>query len=331
MLAAAGLAAAGLAVTACGPANPVASGAVPAPTPPATHQAQGPARPAAPLTGAPAASAAVAARPAVAVVVAGPNPRGLADADVVFQEMTTPERFIAVYQSRSASAVGPVTSTQPTDREALAVLHPLIAYDGAAAKFFISMLDKSTVTDVGHRTHPTLYRTTPGGGLITSTRAITKAVHGGTAPPSLFQYGKAGRLAGRQWAARSVRLVIPGNGTQEWAFSKSADRWALTRGGPRVQVANLAIEWVPYRQLGVGAHARATVSSAQVVGKGKAEVLSGGSAGSSDGMAAVGTWSKPLTRGLTNFFDASFSPMTFQPGPTWVIFAPPGTHVSTSR
>jgi hypothetical protein len=244
--------------------------------------------------------------------------------------MTTPERFIAVYQSRSASAVGPVTSTQPTDREALAVLHPLIAYDGAPAKFFITMLDKSTVTDVDHRTHPTLYRTTSSG-LTTSTREIIKAAHGDTAPPSLFQYGKAGRLAGRQSAARSVRLVIPGNGTQEWTFSKSADRWALTRGGPRVQVANLAIEWVPYRQVGVGAHAKVKVSSAQVVGKGRAEVLSRGSRGSSDGTAAVGIWSKPVSHALTSFFDAHFAPMTFQPGPTWVVFAPPGTRVSTSR
>ena len=45
--------------------------------------------------------------------------------------------------------------------------------------------------------------------------------------------------------------------------------------------------------------------------------------------AATGTWSKPHTSDLTNYFDTSGAPMAFLPGPTWIILAPPGTHVST--
>ena len=33
---------------------------------------------------------------------------------------------------------------------------------------------------------------------------------------------------------------------------------------------------------------------------------------------------------LTNYIDDDGFPMAFQPGPTWVIFAPKGTKVSTS-
>jgi len=57
-------------------------------------------------------------------------------------------------------------------------------------------------------------------------------------------------------------------------------------------------------------------------------VLSGSAGGS--GTAAPGTWSKPHLNQLTNYIDDNGFPMAFQPGPTWVIFAPKGTKVSTS-
>jgi hypothetical protein len=58
------------------------------------------------------------------------------------------------------------------------------------------------------------------------------------------------------------------------------------------------------------------------------EVLSGRAGGS--GMAAGGTWSKPHVKQLTDYYDKNGYLMAFQPGPTWVIFAPKGTRVSTS-
>ena len=96
--AAAGLATvAGLALAACsqGPANPANPAAVSSPAAASTGPVQGkagqgsPARPIAPLTGLPAASAADATRPAVALAVAGSSPQGLRSADVVFEEMWT--------------------------------------------------------------------------------------------------------------------------------------------------------------------------------------------------------------------------------------------------
>jgi hypothetical protein len=71
-----------------------------------------------------------------------------------------------------------------------------------------------------------------------------------------------------------------------------------------------------------------TVPSARLIGRGTVEVLSGSAGGS--GTAAPGTWSKPHLNQLTNYIDDGGYPMAFQPGPTWVIFAPKGTKVSTS-
>src|SRR5215470_16797450 len=97
----------GLMVTACGTAPQVMGtpGAAPSPDAPAgtaaasassASSAGGTGQPLAPLTGLPVGGA-DALRPAIALVITGPHPRGLMSADVVFQEFSTPVRFIAVY------------------------------------------------------------------------------------------------------------------------------------------------------------------------------------------------------------------------------------------
>ena len=108
----------------------------------------------APLTGL-AVTAAVAQRPAVAVLVSGPDPSGLGSADLVFEEMSSPVRYLAVFQSAEAN-VGPVPATRPMDGQALSVLHPLTGYDGGTASF-ISVLDATKIVDVGYPGHASLY------------------------------------------------------------------------------------------------------------------------------------------------------------------------------
>lgn len=309
-------------------ASPSAAGHSPTATPDdggqASHDSSS--RPLAPLTGLPAASKGAASRPAVVLVLAGPDPQGLTSADVVFEEIATPIRYVAVYQSRQVRLAGPVTGTQPPDAQALAVLHPLFGYNGARAPFFVGTLDKSTVTDLGYTNHPSLYSTTPRG-LTTSTRAIWGAAHGGTAPPPVFQYAGGGSGAQNRAAAdsrsSSVRLTFRGSGTQDWAFDRHASRWLLTSGGPKVQVANLVVQMVSYRQIGVNRRFGVTLPSAQVLGTGKAEVFSGDT-------AVSGSWSKPHPGDVTNYFDARGYPIPLHPGPTWVVLAPVGTRVSTS-
>lgn len=332
------LAAAGLAVTACsqqlpGPANSTTPSSAPGSASASAH-ADSAARPAAPLTGLPEASAAQAAKPAVALVVAGPAPQGLGSADVVFEEMTTPVRYIAVYQSRQSAAVGPVTSTQPTDGQVLSVLHPVIGYDGAATPFFFKVLAKTKVNDAGYLGHPALY-TSAAGGLTATPASLAQAFPGDGAPPPLFSYrgsgtGTANLATTGVSRPSSVTVTVPGAGTQLWTFDSRADRWGLSSGGPSVQAANLVIEKVPYRVITISRRRGVFVSSARVIGTGWAEVFSGKEPGGSGGTAATGSWSKPNIGDVTNYFDAGGSLMAFQPGPTWVILAPDGTQVQAS-
>jgi Protein of unknown function (DUF3048) C-terminal domain len=326
---------AGLGLSACSSSpNPVgpagdSTSASPSASPTPSASSSGPV---APLTGLPAASAAAAGRPAVALDLAGPDPAGLTSADLVFQEFSAPTRYIAVFQSKTATA-GPITGTQPTDGAAVSVLHPLIGYDGGLVPYFVSSLDKSTLKDAGYSRYPALY-TQGSQGLTVSTQTIMNTVTGETAPPPLFEYrgadsGTSTLAATGLSRPTTVQVTIPGNGTQTWTFDQGADRWILTSGGPRVEVANVVVQTVAYKQLG-NAHAGLTTESAQLVGSGHAEVLSGSVSGGSGGTAASGTWSRPHLGKVTVYLDSSAAPMAFQPGPTWIVLAPSGTQVSTS-
>ena len=250
---------------------------------------------------------------------------------MVYQEFAAPVRYIAVFQSKQATGVGPLTGTQPTDGQALSVLRPLFGYDGGT-RVFTKVLDHTRVTDLGFRTHASLYARAPRG-VTASTKAVLRAGRASGAPPQIFYF--RGAATDRRTLATTglsrpstARVSIPGYGTESWAFDSHTGRWTLTDGGPRVAVANVVVQTVPYKHAVVSHRAGTTVPSARLIGKGPVEVLSGSAGGS--GMAAAGTWSKPHLNQLTDYFDKNGYPMAFQPGPTWVIFAPKGTGVSTS-
>jgi hypothetical protein len=279
-----------------------------------------------PLTGLPATDA-VAQRPAVAVAVSSTDPVGLGAADLVYEEITSPVRYVAVYQSNEAT-VGPVSGTRPDDGQILSVLHPLTSYDGGTSSF-VSVLDTTKIVDEGYLTHPSLYSEGTDG-LTVSTAAIVSASTGDAPPPGLFSYrGPGATLASvKETHPTSVRIDIPGQLTEQWNFSSSSDRWVQTSGGPRVSVANLIVQIVPFKTVNLSRKYGETTQSARVYGKGAATVFSGTTAGGSGGTAAAGSWFKPGIAGLTNYFDAASVPMNFGTGPTWVVLAPAGTTTS---
>jgi hypothetical protein len=281
----------------------------------------------APLTGL-AATEAVVQRPAVAVDVSGPDPVGLGSADVVFVEMTSPPRYLAVFQSYEASTVGPVTSTRPADGQVLSVLHPLIGYDGGTSAF-ISVLHETKVIDDGYAGHASLY-SAASGGLTVSTVALVVAGKLDGPPPPLFSYRAPGEslASTRESHPTSVRVEMPGQPTQQWSFDSRADHWVQTAGGPRVSVANLVVQIVAFKTVYLSHRSGLAVPSARVLGTGAATVFSGSAPGQAGGTAATGIWRKPGLATITNYLDAADAPMNFEPGPTWVLLAPAGTRIS---
>lgn len=281
-----------------------------------------------PLTGL-SVSAAVAQRSAVAVAVSGSDPVGLGSADVVFAEMTSPARYLAVFQSNQTSTVGPVTQTQPMDGQALSVLHPFIGYDGGTSSF-VSVLDATKIVDAGYLTHPSLY-SAGSGGLTVSTSALAGIGRSDGPPPGLFAYRSPGAslAPGHETHPTSVRIDIPGQAAEQWSFDAKADRWTETSGGPRVSVTNLIIQIVSFKTVYLSHKYGQATQSARVFGSGSMTVFSGTAPGATTGgTAATGSWRKPGLATLTTYLDSAGTPMDFAPGPTWIVLAPPGTHAS---
>ena len=267
--------------------------------------------------------------------LSGSQLRGLGSADVVFEEITSPLRYIAVFQSRDDGSVGPVGQTRPADGQVLSVLHPLIAYDGGTPSF-VKVLDKTQVVDVGAIRYPLLYRAGAQGPTV-STSGVRQSARG-TAPPQLFTYQgsgigeEEGFASTGSWRSSSLKITAPGQATQAWAFGARSHRWRLVSGGPSVLAANIVVQKVPYKTVFLSHRYGLTTTSARVIGSGSALILSEtGPAGRSAGAAVKGTWSKPGIHAVTNYLDANNRPVGFQQGATWVILAPPGTQISTAR
>jgi len=210
----------------------------------------------------------------------------------------------------------------------LSVLHPLLGYDGGTSEF-ISVLDATRVIDDGYAGHASLY-SAGSGGLTVSTAALAAAGRSDGPPPGLFSYRAPGTsLASmRETHPMSVRVETPGQPAEQWSFDSRADRWVETAGGPRVSVANLVVQIVAFKTVYLSRKYGLTTQSARVIGTGPVTVFSGTAPGQGGGTAASGTWHKPGIAAVTNYLDAANLPMSFEPGPTWIVLAPAGTRTS---
>ena len=284
--------------------------------------------PVAPLTGASQGHRA-AGRPAVAIPVAGAHPAGLSSADLVFEELGSPVRYLALFQSKQAGPVGPVTVTLPSDGQLLSVMHPLTGYSGGSAPF-IRILDRAKgIVDEGYAQHSSLYTATSQG-LTTSTSEFYHAAGSDGSPPQLFSYrhpGSGSTLATTGISrTNSVRVTLTGAPTQVWNYGARTGRWTLASGGPTVQVANLIVQMVGYKQVYLSHRYGTTAPSPVVLGTGKATVFSGDKDG---GTSAAGSWAKRGAGGVTAYLDSAGYPMLFASGPTWIVLAPPGTRIGS--
>jgi hypothetical protein len=123
-------------------------------------------------------------------------------------------------------------------------------------------------------------------------------------------------------------VEAPGEPAEQWNFDAGTDRWVQTAGGPRVAVANLVVQIVSFKTVYLSRKFGQTAQSALFIGKGAATAFSGTAPGESGGTGAAGSWAKPGVAAVTNYFDAAGQPMSFEPGPTWIVLAPAGTRTS---
>lgn len=270
------------------------------------------------------------------LAISGSHPRGLRWADVVYEEISSPVRYLALFQSDEADDVGPITGTRPADGMITGVLHAVVGYDGGTPGF-ISILDHQHVRDMGAGVRPSLYHDGPGGIMTSTARFLGRT---GRPAPELFPFRGEGLLAAdklapsRTWRPALAEIRLPGKAVMRWRYDSAARLWRCVAGGPAVSVANLVIQRVAYKQVYLSHRTGITVPSARVFGAGPAMVLSSTvrtSATGPGGLAVHASWAKPGTRSLTIFSAAGSAPVAFAPGRTWVVLAPPNSRVATRR
>ncbi|SCL15436.1 Protein of unknown function [Micromonospora rhizosphaerae] len=315
---------AGLGAACSEPPPPGASDLVD-PGTPAPKPSPTPSLPAGPLSGQPLAQPAVAGRQAIAVPIratATGTPVGLDVADVVYQEFAESGslHLSAVYQSRDAAKIGPVTEVRPVDIRSVGVLHPWLGYAGGPTGF-VNQLAAADLTGVTPAERGAAF---PSG--YTSTTALRAAApKGGTAPAPLFDYATPGTPLGTEGVTPAGKLTITaaGHATQTWSYDQASGQWVGQVGKAKVKAASVIVLTMEYRTLTVRKPSPRSLPSAMVYGKGKAVVVSGPS-------SARAAWSKPGQKLVCNVTDPAGYQIRPQPGTAWVIYAPTTARVAVT-
>jgi Protein of unknown function (DUF3048) N-terminal domain/Protein of unknown function (DUF3048) C-terminal domain len=276
-----------------------------------------PAGPVAPLTGLPT-TAAVAARPAVAVSVPLRGGVGLDKADLVYQEYETAGllRALAVFQSHDATQIGPVGQVRPADPALLPSLRPLYANSGGASGTE-GLLEKAKIIQVTSSSAASAY-TYGSAGPMTSTAAVLAAAPtGAKPPPAVLPMAAAGDAftTSHVGKARTLTVTPPGSDPETWTYSATTRRWSRA-GTPGVAVANLILQTVQYKVVRLR-HPDRYAQSARVLGRGTCQALSGGT-------ITPCSWYKRSSAAVTGYVDAAGVPLRFATGPTWVVLLAPG-------
>jgi hypothetical protein len=248
---------------------------------------------------------------------------GLTLADLVYIEPVEGglSRLLAVYQSQAPSVVGPVRSARMSDVQLLANFgRPALAFSGAASEVG-GLVARAPVLDVSALARP-------GGYHRDRRRLIPHNLYGdvsllrqGGAPPRDigFRFGPP-PPGGRAVPGTEVRYPATTIGVQwvpadaRWVFSM--DGAPLTSAsGPRPSAATVVLQQVSVHATTVRDAAGSPSPFAATVGGGNTVVLR-------DGQAFNGSWSRPAPDAITTFTLPDGSPLTFAPGPVWVVLVP---------
>ena len=248
---------------------------------------------------------------------------GLEQADLVYVEPVEGglSRLLAVYQSRVPPVVGPVRSSRASDVELLANFgRPALAFSGAAPEIG-ALVDHASILDVSAVARAADYHRNQRRPMPHNLYGDANLLRQGGAPPRDigFRFGPP-PPGGRPVPETEVRYPAAAIGVQ-WAPTES--RWVISmdgeplrsESGPRPGAATVVLQRVSVRPTAVHDTTGAASPFAATVGSGAAVVLR-------DGLAFTGSWSRPNPDANTTFTLPDGSPLTFAPGPVWVVLVP---------
>jgi hypothetical protein len=299
--------------------------------------------PTCPLTGTRPPGGAIPKRPALAIKVenlpAARPQAGLDRADIVYEEPVEGgiTRFIAVFQCRTASRVGPVRSGRTTDPDVLRQLgHPLLAYAGGANKV-VNAIDHSPLIDMSYTKFPGAFVRDPNRpaphNLYTSPDKLwtlgKKASKTWKAPSPIFRYG---RLPARAGKASYVHIDFSIYSDVYWRWSATDDAWLRFHGtvphtlddGSQVRAKNVVVMQVKVTTSSIVDVAGNPSPEVNVVGSGKAWVFR-------DGHVQIGTWKRAALSDVTTYKTKGGKTIQLSRGNTWVELVPTTIRVQIGR
>ena len=292
------------------------SGCAPARPPAVSHQLLSP------FTGEPVTSAG----PVLAVKIDNLAPArpqtGLTDADIIYVLPVEGglSRILAVFSSHFPPVIGPVRSAREDDLELLAQFgRPAFAYSGAQPHL-LPVVERAGIVDLyagrvgGYFRDP---RRVAPHNLYAHTQQLLAEAPGATKAHDIgFRFGPA--PAGGRPAASFTVSYQAASFTFRW--SAAGGRWLISMdgrpaaaaeggqlGAPTVIIQYTTVRTSRFREQGV------RPPYAQSTGTGTGVVLRGG-----DTYAI--RWSRPDASEGTTFTTTTGQPMTFAPGPVWVVF-----------
>lgn len=260
---------------------------------------------------------------------------GLDAADVVYEELAEGgvTRFIAVFHSEGAEAVGPIRSGRAVDPDVLAPIGGLFGYSGAIPEIVAAIRRVPGLTDVGFDRATDAYYRRSGRdaphNLFTSTGALWEG-RDGSPPPELFSFLDPDAPAddgGEE--AEEVRMSFAGNGdVVRYVYDAGDEAYRRfhrsvpheAESGAQIAPANVLVQYVSVTQGDVVDAAGLVSPHIEVLGSGDAILFRGG-------RAFRGRWERPSYGEPTRFTDADGDPMRFARGPTWVELVPRGRDV----
>lgn len=274
-----------------------------------------------PFTGEPVASLG----PVIAVKVdniAQARPQtGLSRADIVYVLPVEGglSRFLAVFSSHVPPLIGPVRSAREDDLELLRQFgRPAFAYSGAQPHL-LPVVERARIVDLysgrvsGYfRDH----RRVAPYNLYAHTAQLRAEARGASRAHDIgFRFGTA--PAGGRVASAATVSYPAASFTFTWSASR--DRWlvrmdgspAVTTDDRQLSAATVVIQYTIVRKSRF-IEWGALPPYAESTGSGRALVLR-------NGRIYQARWSRPTADGGTSFTTASGQPMTFAPGPVWVV------------
>lgn len=246
---------------------------------------------------------------------------GLTRADIVYVLPVEGglSRFLAIFSSHIPRVIGPVRSAREDDLELLRQFgRPAFAYSGAQTRLLHVVEHAHTVDLYAGRVGGYFrnYRRPAPYNLYASTATLLAEAKGASTAHGIgFGFGPApagGRATAREsvsYPAASFTFTWSG-ASKRWLVRMDGARAGSTEG-PQLSAATVVIQHTLVRTSGF-LEAGRRPPFAQSTGSGTAVVLR-------NGKAYQVRWSRPRADGGTTFTTDAGQPMTFAPGPVWIV------------